>query len=424
MQSAIKPLLINSAILHCAARLSCLLSAIFLLASIALADDSKADLAQLDVAASEAELSQMLSELADIKSRLSKDISQHSELDQAFSATEIKIGTISADNRRLSLEQKSLSNQLEQLRKERKLLQKQQEKQQALIGEHIRQAYALGEQSALQIFFEQESPESIDRQLTYLDYINQARAKQIDEYATIVKQKHRISEQIKGQQNTLTANRARLSKQQRDLAQLQLKRRQQLNQLASNIEGHESRVKVLNTDSASLQQLLKEVGEVMASQAKREAKRKAEQAKTHPDQEISSMGSGDFAGAKGRLPWPVSGQQQFRYGKNRPGSDVSWQGVTIKAKSGESVKTIYSGRVIFADWFRGQGLLIIVDHGDGYMSLYGHNQSLLQNAGAWVSAGETIATVGNSGGQSMAALYFEIRHNGAPSDPNRWCSKG
>ena len=97
--------------------------------------------------------------------------------------------------------------------------------------------------------------------------------------------------------------------------------------------------------------------------------------------------------------------------------------MTIRANTGEPVKAIYAGRVIFADWFQGQGLLMIIDHGNGYMSLYGHNESLLQNAGAWVAGGETIATVGNSGGQSMAALYFEIRLNGQPSNPNLWCTK-
>ena len=108
-------------------------------------------------------------------------------------------------------------------------------------------------------------------------------------------------------------------------------------------------------------------------------------------------------------------------GKLRRHSDERWQGVSISAKEGSSVRAIFSGRVLFADWFTGQGLLMIIDHGDGYWSLYGHNQTLLKAEGDSVAAGEVIATVGNSGGQSVAALYFEIRHNGQPSNPSKWC---
>lgn len=406
------------------------------------ADDSQAN-SDMDIATSEAQLEQMLGELNKVKKRLSKDISKQSNINQAYKKTELKIGKLAADHHRLTVEQDQLNKQLKKLRVELNALQRKQKQQQAMIGEHILQAYQIGNQSAAQVFFQQQSPETIDRQLSYLDYINQARAQRVRDYAATVEQKSAVSQSIKEKQATLETNRQQLAKQQDELSTLQQQRQQQLAKLSSNIQGNEQRIKVLNADSAALQQLLKEVSRVMAEQAKREAQQRArelaEQQRTEsqsPEQQTSTkprktpsndsraMPGGDFAGARGRLPWPVNGQQHFRFGKNRPGSDVSWQGVTIRAKAGQPVQAIYAGRVIFSDWFQGQGLLMIVDHGDGYMSLYGHNESLLQDAGSWVSAGETIATVGNSGGQSMAALYFEIRHNGAPSDPNKWCSKG
>lgn len=388
-----------------------LLAGSHLLADVAHANPTK----RAELAANEAKLSKLLGKLETVKKRLSRDLNRHNSINKAFRDTEIKIGKLSAKNRQLTQEQQQLRQQLAQLRQEQSRLQRQQQKQQALIGEHLRQAYQLGKQSELQILLEQDNPETIDRQLTYLGYINEARHKKIREYAETVKQKLKLGQRIREQQTALEANQKSLIEQQQSLVELQLKRRQQLEQLTADIKSNEQRIKVLDSDSASLKQLLSDVAEVMAKQAEREAKQKDNKVFTVPD--------GDFAKAKGQLPWPVTGRQQFQFGKARSGSTINWQGVTIKAGAGEPVKAIYAGRVIFADWFQGQGLLMIIDHGNGYMSLYGHNESLLQNAGAWVAGGETIATVGNSGGQSMAALYFEIRHNGQPNNPNHWCSK-
>ena len=400
-------------IMTLAITLAVLVASNTLLIAPTLANDDSTERAGL--AANKAKLSKLLNELDTIKKRLSRDLNRHNSINKSFSETEINIGQLSAQHRQLSQEQQQLNQQLLQLRKEQDDLQRQQKKQQALIGEHLRQAYQLGSQSELQVLLEQESPESIDRQLTYLGYINKARNQKIHEYAETVKQKLQLSQRIREQQSVLESNQALLVKQQKSLASLQQKRQQQLEKLTANIKGSEQRIKVLDRDSASLKQLLSEVSKVMAKQTEREAKQK--------DIESFAVPSGDFAKAKGRLPWPVNGRQQFQFGKARNGSSINWQGVTLRANAGEPVKAIYAGRVIFADWFQGQGLLMILDHGNGYMSLYGHNESLLQNAGAWVAGGETIATVGNSGGQSMAALYFEIRHNGLPNNPNHWCSK-
>jgi septal ring factor EnvC (AmiA/AmiB activator) len=130
-----------------------------------------------------------------------------------------------------------------------------------------------------------------------------------------------------------------------------------------------------------------------------------------------------FAQLKGKLPWPISGKPSNRFGSSRSGSKLRWQGINIPSNPGTNIKAIHHGRVVFADWLRGSGLLLIIDHGDGYMSLYAHSQSLLSETGDWVGTGETIATAGNSGGQQQTGLYFEIRHNGKPSNPHKWCKR-
>ena len=129
-----------------------------------------------------------------------------------------------------------------------------------------------------------------------------------------------------------------------------------------------------------------------------------------------------FAGLRGRLPWPAQGRIANRFGAPKLGSLV-WDGVMISAPEGREVRAVHHGRVAFADWLRGFGLLLIVDHGDGYMTLYGHNQSLFKEAGDWVDVNEPVALVGSSGGREQAGVYFGIRHQGRAVDPARWCRR-
>ena len=130
-----------------------------------------------------------------------------------------------------------------------------------------------------------------------------------------------------------------------------------------------------------------------------------------------------FSTAKGTMPWPISGRASHRFGKSRNEGKMRWQGVTIPANAGTTVAAIHHGRVVYADWLRGSGLLIIIDHGEGYMSLYAHNQSLLREVGEWVSAGTNISTVGSTGGLEKSALYFEVRVKGKPTNPASWCRR-
>ena len=129
-----------------------------------------------------------------------------------------------------------------------------------------------------------------------------------------------------------------------------------------------------------------------------------------------------FKALRGRLPWPVKGRVARRFGAARPESGLRWQGVVLEAPEGREVRAVAHGHVVFADWLRGFGLMVILDHGGGYMSLYGHNESLLREPGEWVAPGDVLATVGDSGAHSRAGLYFEIRRDGRPQNPAQWCS--
>src|SRR5690606_140784 len=128
-----------------------------------------------------------------------------------------------------------------------------------------------------------------------------------------------------------------------------------------------------------------------------------------------------FAELKGQLPWPAQGSLMNSFGSRQSQGDLTWQGGNIRVEAGAQVRAIHHGRVVFADWFGRSGLLLIIDHGDGYMSLYAQNEQLLHGVGDWVGSGEVIATAGNTGGQSETSLYFEIRHQGRSQDPVAWC---
>ena len=130
--------------------------------------------------------------------------------------------------------------------------------------------------------------------------------------------------------------------------------------------------------------------------------------------------SAPFKSARGNMPWPIKGKPSNQFDRPRNEGKMRWQGITIPAKEGASVQAIHHGRVVYAGWLRGSGLLLIIDHSDGYMSLYAHNESLLREVGEWVSAGTPVSTVGNTGGEDQAALYFEIRHKGKPINPAQW----
>lgn len=223
------------------------------------------------------------------------------------------------------------------------------------------------------------------------------------------------------------------------LAAVRQERQQALSKLNKDLASRDARLKERQQAQAHLNNVLKTIEETLARQAREAAEQAArekamlaqqlqESAKTGkpvplgPAVSTGQSVDGPFAKAQGRLPWPVNGRLLARYGSAR-GDDAraKWDGVLIGASAGSQVRAVHGGRVVFADWLRGAGLLVIVDHGGGYLTLYGHNQSLLKDAGDIVKAGDPIATVGTSGGHNHPALYFAIRQQGRASDPARWC---
>lgn len=391
----------------------------------ALADERDATRQQLEAARKD---------VAELKQVLEKIQQEKSTLQQSLKKTETEMGSLETQVRQLQKELGEGEEELKRLDQEKKKHQSARDEQQRLIAVQARAAYQSGRQEYLRLLLNQQHPEKFSRALTYHDYLSRARMEQLTTFNETLRQLANIQAEIDRQQAVLLVRKSDLDQRTAELAEVRKERRQALAQLERRQGNQNQRLRARQQEQEQLDKVLRTIEETLARQAREaeEARRQAALAAQRPatstgspsGPQVSTGGSvgGPFAKARGKLPWPVDGQLIARYGAPRGGDARSkWDGVLIGAGSGSQVRAIHSGRVVFADWLRGAGMLVILDHGDGYLSLYGHNQSLLKNAGDQVSAGEAIATVGASGGQESPALYFAIRQQGRPIDPAQWC---
>ncbi len=278
------------------------------------------------------------------------------------------------------------------------------ESQRLRLGEQIRAAYAIGSQQQIKMLLNQQNPADIGRVMVYFDYLSRARQRNISTFMKTIQEKQTLETELAKSQAEQQQNVA-LRKQQRNQLQRQrLKRNQLLARLDAEIHNQEQTLTELESSRNRIENLLMSLGELLA------------------DIPQSPSDKQPFHDQKGLLPWPVQGRLLSRFGSSREKGDLKWNGVLIGTAYGKPVQAISHGRVAFADWLQGFGFITIIDHGDGYMSLYGHNESLFKQAGDWVESGEVIATVGDSGGQPNPGVYFEIRARGNPVNPGLWCS--
>jgi septal ring factor EnvC (AmiA/AmiB activator) len=419
--------------------LTCLLGPAF-------ADERAQTQQQIDATRKDiAELQKTLGKLQEEKSGVQKDLR----------TTETEMGKLEKQVEALQKELKKTESELERLDGEKNKLQAARVEQQRLIAIQARAAYQSGRQEYLKLLLNQQNPEKFARTLTYYDYLSQARLQQLKNFNETLRQLAGVEKDINLQQAQLLVQQGNLDSQREDLDKVRKERQVALAKLNDQYKQGDQKLAARQQDQADLAKVLKTIEETLARQAREaeEARQKAllaareEQqrrereaaaaARPSDDEEprkparapsgpmVSSTGEsfgGPFASARGKLPWPVDGRLLARYGETR-GDDArtKWDGVMISAQQGSQVHAVHGGRVVFADWLRGAGLLVILDHGNGYLSLYGHNQTLLKSAGDVVKAGDAIATVGTSGGQSTPALYFAIRQQGKPTDPAQWC---
>ncbi len=362
-------------------------------------------LVQADTSLQQKKLSELRLQIEKIQAKLNKQKDQHSRLRRKLKKSEKKIGRVNRQLKTITKKLRKQQKQLSKLSTQKKSLKLSLNKQRDALAGQIRTSYAIGRQEYLKLLLNQQDPALMGRTLILYDYLNRARTEKITEIATKVTELKLVEEKINLQTAKLNSTRQKRLKQKQALELNRQKRSVVLDALNKKISTRKQKLAQAKTDAKQLEDLMQGLRRALADVPSDAGVRKS------------------FRSQKGRFRMPVRGRISSRYGSRRGSTGLRWQGVVIRAKQGARVSSISHGRVAFADWLRGFGLLVIVDHGQGYMSLYGHNDSLYVETGDWIEAGEEIASVGRSGGRKRPALYFEIRHNGKPTNPLRWVKR-
>ncbi|HEY7986828.1 MAG TPA: peptidoglycan DD-metalloendopeptidase family protein [Methylophilaceae bacterium] len=382
-------------------------------------------------APSKESLKDLQERIESLKQELDHNEGAHDEAADALKQSEQAISEANLKLLELRQQQKANVSTLNDLNQKQSVLQNTIAEQQRLLGEQLYRQRLAGEQGYLRILLEQKDPNTVERNLQYFRYIASARSKMI---AALRKNLGHVAELNDKTEATLKEV-AQLKSQQesakQDLQKEKAEHKNVMQQLAAKIQSQRGEISKLQRDEKRLSDLLERLARIVPKTPKK-SKKKSDNNVSTPSAEPEStqhndaipdetQDSGVFAALRGKLRLPTKGDVTNKFGAARAETGISWKGLFIKASEGNEVHSIASGRVVFADWLRGFGNLLIVDHGDGYMSLYGNNQALLKRVGDEVKPGDTVASVGNSGGNPESGVYFELRHKSVPLDPLAWC---
>lgn len=372
---------------------ACVLAVALLLAGGAVSAQSQ------DARKAEAELRAVKAEIERIRRQVSRDQIERDRLARELRAAEVSVGTAREALERVRTERAARQARRAQLAEEKRSRERELAAERAALAGQLRAAYLIGREEPLKLLLNQRDPARIGRMFTYYGYFGRARAEQIARIEASVARVAELERALEAEEQRLVAleeeRRAELAR----LEKARAERQQVLASLQAQSRSREQSLQRLQGQQAGLEKLLRELRRAL---------------------ERFPVDSKDpFAQLRGKLAWPVTGELAARFGETRAGG-IKWNGVLVATERGAPVRAIYHGRVVYADWLPGLGLLTIVDHGGGYLSLYGHNEQLYKAAGERVRAGDTIAAAGDSGGRSRPELYFEIRRQGRPVDPRPW----
>jgi murein hydrolase activator len=313
---------------------------------------------------------------------------------------ELRIAAVAKDLRVIDTRIGEQQQALDDLNRRRDVLQARLSTQRDALASLLRSAYALGRHQELKLLLQQERIGTAARVLAYHRYFQRARIARIEELLADLSGLAQVQQAIEQQTATLAASRADRANENERLQRERVERAGALDALERELTDQQARLAALGKDEKALLDLLGRLRDVFA------------------DIPTQLAGAEPFSQRRGKLPWPLAGRVASGFGASEDGRAQS--GIVVAARGGTPVHAVSHGRVAYADWLKGYGLLMILDHGDGYMSLYGYNESLLKDVGDWVDGGEPIASAGSSGGRRDAGLYFELRLKGKPLDPRLW----
>lgn len=374
------------------------------------------------------ELDQLRNRIGQLQRDLAKSEESRSEAADALRNSEKAISEVNRNLVVLGREQAKINQNLADLKRQIEANRADTGRQQELLERLIRHQYMHGNTDGLRLMLDGKDISEVERQLHYFGYVSRTRAAIIGQLKRNAGKLAELESATREQQQELSAN-AEAQRKARSALQTERYTRQKVfNQIKSDISKNRREIGRLKRDEDRLTRLIEQLAKAIAKNREtrksdgRSAgiQRKGEAVESEAD---ASAAGRAFATLKGKLKLPVRGELQGRFGSPREDGGVTWKGLFIKAESGRDVHAVADGQVVYADWLRGYGNLLVIDHGGGYMSLYGNNESLLKQVGDATQGGETVASVGSTGGAPESGVYFELRLEGKPFDPMKWVGR-
>lgn len=354
-------------------------------------------------AAKEAELKQVRNRIDSIRRSIQAEAERRDALAGEVKEAELKIQTARERLSDVRARRIAAENRLGDLKAEQQTTHQRIADERDALAAEVRVAYMNGRQEQLKLLLNQQDPAQLGRMMAYYGYFGRARAERITAIGEHLAHLELLAESIANEMAQLRQLETDQASTVKDLAGARDKRARTLAQVQSKIKNRNDELSKLQREAQALEKLV-------------EALRRA-------IEEFPELAEQPFQKVKGKLPWPVKGSLLARFGQLRAGGPLKWQGLVISAERGTQVRAPYYGRVVYADWLPGLGLLVVLDHGGGYMSLYGHNEQVYRRVGDRVSPGDVLAAVGDAAGMGKPGLYFEIRKGRSALDPGDWLSK-
>jgi murein hydrolase activator len=361
-------------------------------------------LTQVSWADEQADLAKLQQDINKLQLWLKETESEHDKLNQQLRQSDEKIGAIAKkiDTTRTRLNEERA--RLKKLQAEQSQLRFLKAEQKQQLAKQLNGAQKLGNQGTIKVLLNQDDPQQISRMLKYYEYFNHARMDSIQTLITNLKRLNNIENEILTQRNKLIKTESSLLNKNKLLNTEKKQHKKLLASLDARRQQKNNDLSQKQKDQKRLQNLITEVATLL-------------------DNSVRKQDARPIRSLKGKLPRPTKGRIAKAFGNYNAKARNKWQGWLMKGYEGSAITAVHHGRIVFSDWLRGFGLLLIIDHGDGYLTLYARNQSLLKSVGDWVYQGENVATLGASGGFKEPRLYFEIRHKGIPQDPAAWLKR-
>lgn len=355
-----------------------------------------------ELEATEAELEAVRERIEAVRRSLARDEAERDEAETALEESDRRVQRAARALREAEAERAGLAARVAELEAEMAERDRHLQAQRERLAQQLRAVWQGGRDAGLRVLLHQEDPSALQRLLAYHSRLDAARRADLAEVIETLERLETLEARLQSRSEALVRAETEARERQAELARERETQRRRLARLEASLAESGEELVRMEEDEQRLQGLLDELTEELAAV---------------PERDLADL---RFRDHRGELPWPVQGRVAAGFGDDRELGNMKWRGLVIDAENGAEVQAVATGQVVYADWFRGLGLLVILDHGDGYLSLYGYNESLYVAEGEWVQAGAVLASVGASGGRREPGLYFEVRADGDPVDPRPW----